>query len=247
MSEYSVANTTSRGLGDEVIYFRRPFLTRDGEPAENAGWITWADSLSGTKLRDYEVRGFTPLRKYGQFNKEARLNRTIEKAQDENWTPRQFQSEWLWGAILRHPDGPAEFPLEQILALRWYERENCPLRDVDPVKLFPQLNGHRIKKHRCPQCRRTFAEVDGKGAGEPFANHLRIMHDYDMTNILAYGEKIGLDFTGIEYGGDEAEELVFGEPAAEELVCEECGQTFSGRMAEARLAKHVKAHGMVPV
>lgn len=213
-SEYATFNTTGKGLGDEVIYYRRPFKTRDGEPAENAGWITWADSLSGTKLRDYEVRGFTPLRQYGFVNNEDRLNDMIKRAHQERWTPRQFQAELIWGQILRHPDGPAEFPLEQIMTLRWYEPDNCPIRGVDPVELFPQLRGHKVKKYGCPQCRRTFAEVDGRGAGQPFANHLRIMHEYDMQNILTYGTKIGLDFTGVEYGGEQYEEITFGDEEA---------------------------------
>ena len=242
MSEYSAGHTQGRGLGDSVIYYRRPFLSRDGERAENAGWITWADSLSGTKLRDYEYRGFTPLRKYGAMNDEDRLNETLGRGKRENWTKRQFDGEWIWGAILRHPDGPAEFPLDQIMALRWYEPENCPIRDIKPAELFPQLRGHKVKKYRCPQCSRPFAAVDGVGAAAPFANHLRIMHDYDMVNILTFGERIGIDFTGVEYGTDEAEEISFGESVDGALECEECGAKFEGKMAAAHLARHAKSH-----
>ena len=242
-SEYATGTTQGRGLGDSVIYYRRPFLTRDGDPAANAGWITWADSLSGTKLRDYEYRGFTPLRKYGPLNDEDRLNETLHRAKKENWTKRQFDNEWIWGAILRHPDGPAEFPLDQIMAFRWYEPAQCPLRGVNPVELFPQLRGHKVKIHRCPQCARTFAAVDGFGAAEPFANHLRIMHEYDMVNILNFGQRIGIDFTGVEYGTTEAKELTFGEADEEDVLkCEECGLEFKGKMAAARLAKHAKEH-----
>jgi hypothetical protein len=245
MSEYATGVSQGHGLGDSVIYYRRPFLTRDGDAAENAGWITWADSLSGTKLRDYEYRGFTPLRKYGAMNNEDRLNVILARGKREGWTKRQFDNEWLWGGILRHPDGPAEFPLDQIMAFRWYDPQHCPLRDVNPVELFPQLRGHKVKIHRCPQCPRTFAAVDGYGAAEPFANHLRIMHEYDMVNILNFGQRIGIDFTGVHYGPTgEAKELTFGEAEDVEdaLTCGECGAEFKGKMAAARLAKHAKEH-----
>lgn len=242
-SEYASGTTQGRGLGDSVVYARRPFLTRDGDPAENAGWITWIDTLSGTKQRDYEYRGFTILRKYGALNDEDRLNETLARGKREGWTKRQFDGEWIWGAILRHPDGPAEFPLDQIMTFRWYDAANCPLRGVNPVELFPQLRGHKVKIHRCPQCPRTFAAVDGLGAAAPFANHLRIMHEYDMVNILNFGERIGVDFTGVEYGANEATEIDFGEWADDAaLRCPECGQEFKGKMAAARLAKHAKEH-----
>jgi hypothetical protein len=211
LSEYAAYSTSGRGMGDEVIYYRRPFKTRDGEPAENAGWIVFADSLSGTKLRDYEVRGFTPLRSYGRLNDEERLNDVIKRSKRERWTPRQFDAEWQWGQILRSPGGPEEFPLDQIMTLRWFDPQQCPIKDIDPVDLFPQLRGHRVKKYRCPQCPRSFYEVDGAGAAEPFANHLRIQHDYDMQNILVYGDKIGLNFTAVQYGGEQSEEITFGE------------------------------------
>src|SRR3990167_7081170 len=190
------------------------------------------------------TNGGRPLSsEYAKWNDEDRLNETLHRAKKENWTKRQFDNEWIWGAILRHPDGPAEFPLDQIMAFRWYEPAQCPLRGVNPVELFPQLRAHNVKIHRCPQCARTFAAVDGFGAAEPFANHLRIMHEYDMVNILNFGERIGIDFTGVEYGTEEAKELTFGEAEEDDaLRCEECGLEFKGKMAAARLAKHAKEH-----
>jgi len=239
-SEYKTGHSIGRGLGDEVIYYRRPFLTRDGEPAENAGWITWADSFSGTKLRDYEVRGFTPLRKYGRLNTSLRERQLAERIEaGEQMTPRQYQAEYIWGAILRHPDGPAEFPVEQILQLGWYK--NPPVKGVT----FPQLRSHKVKEYRCPECRRLFPEFDGKGAAQPFGNHLRIMHGYDRSNLMTFGDRIGIDFSAIEGGGVYAEEYSFDEVAdtqlEEGLACEECDERFTGQMAKARLVKHQKA------
>ena len=189
-------------------------MTREGEPAENAGWITWGDSLSGTKARDYRTRGFTPLDKYGKINSLPRENALTDRiANGEQMTPRQYDAEYIWGPILRHPDGPGEFPLDQILSMRWYEARNCPIKEVAPADLFPQLRGHKIKHYPCPQCNRSFAEVDGSGAAKSFANHLRIMHDWDMANILNYGKEVGIDFAKVDFGTSGVVEMDFGEPA----------------------------------
>jgi hypothetical protein len=211
-SEYPVRQTPGRGLGDEVLYYRRPMLTREGTPASNAGWITWGDSLSGTKRRDYETRGFTALTRYGKINSGQREDALARRIADgAQMTPRQYDAEYIWGPILRHPDGPAEFPLEQILEMRWYEKNHCPIKDVEPADLFPQLRGHKVKHYPCPQCNRNFAEVDGIGANRPLANHLRIMHEWDMANILNYGKAIGIDFASVEFGNSGPTEMTFGE------------------------------------
>ena len=52
-----MTETGSMGTGkrdERVIYYRKP-----------NGWITWADSESGTKMRDFAIRGFSPMLKYG--------------------------------------------------------------------------------------------------------------------------------------------------------------------------------------
>jgi hypothetical protein len=211
-SEYPVRATGGRGMGDEVIYYRRPFRTRDGDAATNAGWITWADSLSGTKRRDYETRGFTALTQFGKINSAQNENALAHRIENgEQMTPRQYSAEYIWGPILRHPEGPAQFPLEQILEMRWYEPRTCPIKDVNPAELFPQLRGHKVKNFPCPQCNRNFPAVDGAGAAKPFANHLRIMHDWDMTNILNYGNVIGIDFAAVEFATGTSDEITFGE------------------------------------
>ena len=248
MSEYQTTSGVGRGQGDEVIYYKKPRLTQDGEPANQAGWITWGDSFSGTKARDYGIRGFTPLREFGKINDEDRRQDLLRQAKKEHWRPLQFQAEWLWGLILRHPNGPAQFPLDQITTLRWYDRRYCPVKDISPKELFPQLRGHDIKNRKCPHCQRTFAEVDGRGAATPLGNHLRIVHDYDMQNVLAYGDKIGVDFTGVEFvEGDDLEEFDFGADDEAALVCDECGHEESGKMAAARMTRHLKTHEAVPV
>lgn len=177
--------TAGRGKnqGDQVIYYRRPETDKDGNPAENAGWITWGDSASGTKLRDFVIRGFEPLMVYGSLNKST----LAKRADEEDWD----QARRLWHTILSHPQGPAEFPVDQILTLGWYRPERCP----EPGTVFPQLSGQKVREYRCPECnRRPFIDIDGVGGVGALASHLRIMHAWDRSNLMAYGDRIGIDF-----------------------------------------------------
>lgn len=192
-----------RNLGDQVIYYRRPEFDRDGNRAENAGWITWGDSTSGTKLRDFQVRGMTPLFKYGVINSKANQ----KYAEEHDISPDKS----VWVPILRHPDGPAEFPIDQVLTLRWYRPENCPV----PGTVFPQLSGVKVKEYRCPECKRPpFVDNhDGVGAVYGLATHLRIMHGWDRVALMAYGDRIGVDFNSVDVLAQLVSEY---EPAASE-------------------------------
>jgi hypothetical protein len=138
-------------------------------------------------------------------------------------------SEDLWGPILRHPDGPALFPVEQVLTYRWYRKDMLPdLRPivqqgrdlvrsgVQPRVAFPQLVGVKIVEFPCPEpCTRSFHSPLHLGG------HLRVMHGYDRSEILKYGDAMGIDFSKvpggkaiIEYDGAEAAE------AAAEIVAD---------------------------
>ena len=188
MNSYQSMANPGRNLGDQVIYYRRPLVDRHGNKAENAGWIVWGDSTSGTKLRDYSIRGFTPIFNYGAVNSTA----NIKYAEEHGIAPIN----WPWIPILRHPDGPAEFPLDQVLSMRWYRPENCPVPDVS----WPQLKGVKIKEYRCPECNRP-AFVDnasGVGAVYGLGTHLRIMHEWDRVSLMAYGDRIGIDFNAVD-------------------------------------------------
>lgn len=178
------------GQGDQIIYYRRP---RKGE---NAGWITYGDSLSGSKYRDFVRRGFEPLEKYGYINTYARDRAAFGDGKtapaEAGWTTERY----IWEQILSHPDGPAEFPVEQLLTFRWYRPENVPVPGVS----FPQLKGVKVKEFRCPErCGRApFVDVDGAGGARALANHLRITHGWDIPSLMAYGERIGVDFTAAD-------------------------------------------------
>jgi hypothetical protein len=182
MNDVRTTANVGRNLGDQVIYYRRP------NEGENAGWITWGDSASGTKLRDFGVRGFQPLYKYGVINSK----KNQQYAEEHGISPDKS----VWIPILTHPDGPAEFPLEQIMTLRWYRPENCPIEGV----VWPQLTGVKIKEYRCPECKRPpfINNADGVGAVYGLGNHLRIMHGWDRVALMAYGDRIGIDFNAVD-------------------------------------------------
>ncbi len=217
-----MTETGSMGTGkrdERVIYYRKP-----------DGWITWADSESGTKLRDFAIRGFQPLFKYGA------ITGYMDKEQK---VPDPGS---VWGPILRHPDGPAEFPVEQIVALRWH---------IDPpiegVK-FPQLMGKekKIIQYQCPECSRApFVELKVGdevvlSAIKALGNHLTIMHKWDRLALLRWGDRVEIDFDAVDarqvlpYEYEEKEELedaVVETKTAEVVSCQSCGEKITGKLA----------------
>ena len=226
------------GAGDQIIYYRRP---RKGE---DAGWIVFGDSLSGTKLRDFVKRGFEPLMQFGLVNSNARDRERFGDSShpaDPTMTPARYE----WEGILTHPDGPAAFPVEQIVAYRWYRPEFCPVPDAH----FPQLVGKEIIEYTCPErCGRPpFVSVDGIGGIGQLRQHLRIMHAWDQANMQAYGARVGIDFNKSDIETIAVSTLSYGGAPVPTLTCEECGDEFKGTMAAARLAKHVKNHPVASI
>lgn len=236
-TQWAALAQPNAGAGDQIIYYRRP---RTGE---HAGWIVYGDSLSGTKLRDFVRRGFEPLMTYGVINTSARDRRMYG---DKN-TPRDdamTKDIYIWDAILSHPDGPAEFPVEQLVSNRWYRPERCPVPDA----FFPQLVGKEIKEYTCPErCGRPpFVAVDGIGGVSTLRTHLRVMHGWDQANLQAYGARVGIDFNK----GDMSSvvtDFTYNADAAVTISCERCGEQFRGRTAKARLARHEKNHPVAAI
>ncbi len=191
------APNRKKGKWGRACYFRRP----DGRITVN--------QYAGTQLGHFAERGFQRLPKYGD------VTRFLDKAQEE---PDPAGN---WGPILRHPDGPAEFTAEQVLVARWYKAEICPVPGVK----FPQLKGMKIQEYQCPNCKRlpfiTAEDAGGKpvvkGNGiAALGSHLQVAHDWDRLVLLAYGERVGIDFN---IAGDEVHSVVeyqFGEEEAEQ-------------------------------
>lgn len=164
---------------EAVIYYRKPLMA-NGKPHSEAGWICWSDSQAGKQL-DLWKKGWQPLNKYGE----------IRVKKSENQPDGPFDRYGPWGPILCHPDGPGEFPVDQILTFRWYDPERCPV----PSARFPQLRewlaeGHEIDEYDCPEC--TLARY-----AKPvyLARHLRIAHNYERHEIIALGKEMNVDFS----------------------------------------------------
>lgn len=161
----------SRKKSEVVIYYRRP------QAGICAGWIIWSDSQPG-KRSDMLIRGFIPLPKYG---------RLWDEPTDRDG--RLFNDHGPWGPILSRPGGPEEFPVEQLLAYRWYRPENVPV----PGVRFPQLGqwvaaGNKIREYPCPDCAgKTYLQV------VHLARHLHISHDWDRADIIAWAALQGYD------------------------------------------------------
>lgn len=232
-SQWAALGQPNAGDGDQIIYYRRP---RKGE---DPGWIIWSDSLSGTKLRDKVQSGFEPLMQFGVINS-AERDRRFYGDRSQPRDPSMTKERYIWEAILTHPDGPAEFPVEQVVAYRWYRPERCPVPDA----YFPQLVGKQIKEYTCPErCGRPpFVAVEGAGGVGALRTHLRIMHGWDQANLQAYGARVGIDFNESDMNAGPMVDVVYGGQAPVTLSCERCGEEFTGAMAAARLGKHLKNH-----
>lgn len=233
--------TPQTGAGDQIIYYRRP------AKGNNAGWITWGDSLSGSKYRDYSKRGFQPLEQYGSINTVQRDLRAFGTKslpvapEFSGLEPEAHRARYVWEQILTHPDGPAEFPIDQIVTYRWYRPENVPVPDV----VFPQLKGLKIREYNCPErCGRSpFVDIDGIGGTSALSNHLRISHQWDRVNIMSYGERVGIDFNKLDVIDAPVQEYEVSANAPQ-FVCEECGKSFRARVA---LTGHMRSHPLVEV
>ncbi len=182
-------------------YYRRPLT------GEDAGWIVIGPvSGNGTAVEDFISRGFEPLKKYGHID------------------PNEKNK---WKKILEHPDGPGEFPLSQIMDLRWWRTQDCPLPGVH----FPQLVGHKVKEIPCPDCKRPFFAVDGEGGVGELARHLRIMHGWDTKQLDTYGERVGINFDAIyEMPEHSFEEVELG--AKEAAKCHSCGEELPEKLSD---------------
>lgn len=182
----------------DVIYYRN-----------KRGWITWGDTQASKQINMMQ-KGSQPMPQYGNITHSADL----------------------WGPILRG-GGAHEFPVEQVLTYRWYRKEMLPdLRPIvmqgrnevrtgtQPVVNFPQLKGVKITEFPCPEgC--VITATNGKMIDKAYHNpihlgsHLRVMHGYDRSEILKYGEAMGIDFSKV-VGGKELVKYEF-EEAAEEV------------------------------
>jgi hypothetical protein len=213
-----------RGKFDRAVYYRRPKVDRGGDPMQHPGWITFG---SRTQMEHFIGRGFEPLLEYGVIPANDPVLR------DEDGQPAPLRSPWY--PILAHPKGPSEFPLDQITTFRWYIPRECP----NPEAKFPQLQGHKVTHYPCPECQRPpFIAVDELGGIVHLARHLRVSHDWDRISLLAYGDRVGIDFNVVYGDLKETFDFTFGE-ASEIVGCDECDYIpAEGKSAQKALRMH---------
>lgn len=167
------------------MYYRRP------SSGEDPDWIVVGGVKGGKRERYEDLKGFTPLKEFEEI-------------------PNGHSNPWEY--ILTQPNGPKAFPADQVLKFRWHNPEDLPTecywvdKDENPCpymeKLkaegvhFPQLAGHTVTDHSCPECdnRAPFSTIDGVGGVGDLAKHLSIMHNWDVDRMKKYGAAVGIDF-----------------------------------------------------
>lgn len=224
----------NRVRSERVCYYRTPKRTTTGARHKQAGWIGWGDTQQSVKISKI-ARGYLPLMngteyRYGFI--EAKHRDTDPDGPYEKWGP--------WGVILSQRGGMAEFPTDQILTYHWYDAErlrqslNGSLPPNVPVKngqvLWPQIAGENLVIFSCPECTdwRHLQAVH-------LARHLRVWHDYDQADIMAFGQQYGVDFSAeLNRQGGVLQTLTFEAPPEEEVEEGAPGFTFEVARPERR-------------
>ena len=159
-------------------YYRRP----DNE------WIMALPTSLGND-RDWQLKGFQRLIKYGEFPNGT----TGEKpnTRDENGNPWNPADEPWRQIFLR--GGGKEFPITQVLAYRWH------LRPPYLEAKFPQLDGVEVTNLECPECDKgVFASRNPQEASLMLKQHLtseiNAQHKYTPADLRALAQEWGLDF-----------------------------------------------------
>ena len=159
-------------------YYKRP----DNE------WIMALPTSLGND-RDWQMKGFQRLLKYGEF-----FNGTSggkPNTRDDNGNPWNPADEPWRQIFLR--GGAHEFPITQVLAYRWHLRP--PYREVK----FPQLEGITVTDLECPECDKgVFSSRNSQEATLWLRQHLtseiNAQHKYAPADLRALAQEWGLDF-----------------------------------------------------
>lgn len=184
----------TRVRSERVCYYRTPQRKPDGGRHVQAGWIGWGDTQQGAKIQKI-ARGYLPLMNGNQYRYGF-----IEAKRHDNDPDGPFELWGPWGPLLSQPGGMDELPKDQILAYHWYDAErmreslggslppNVPVRNG--MVLWKQLAGEKLTIFSCPEC------SDWRHLEAVYlARHLRIWHNYDQADIMAFGQQYGVDFS----------------------------------------------------
>lgn len=180
----ALSGGTSTKTSMKVIYAKRP--TKDGNtgrPISMPGWITWTDDDTRTgELWRKTALGWRFFKQFGYLGQ-------------RDGSPDPLGP---WQKILEHKDGPAQFPVDQLLEFGWYDKRNVPVENV----YFPQLKGMKIPRYRCPECEdRVFLK------GIHLARHCRNAHSYDRKDIQDLATEMGIDLMHEMYKGKDMIEV----------------------------------------
>lgn len=183
----NMATNNGGRRSERVMYYRSPMTQVDGSPYMQAGWICWGDTNDQAQLQKLR-RGFVPMERYG----------LIEPKRKNDDADGAFEMYGHWGPILSQASGIHEFPKDQILAYHWYDeaRLRASLRGNLPPTLtvqqgivrWPQLQGESIKIYVCPECANQRYNV-----AVHLARHLRVWHDYDRQDVIAFCQENNID------------------------------------------------------
>ena len=175
--------TLTEGKYDTACYYRNPLGFRDGTESL---WISYGSADAQFMLRRIRDMGYQALTQYGNcpgFGPPNKLGHR-DRIGSEIWTP-----------ILTHPQGPGEFPADQVKVYRWHRPNGLPGSLKGAKISFPRLV-EAVKRHEttvqeigCPDCTRiTF--------WEPWmlARHLQVSHNYSPSMVFEIGDQMGVDF-----------------------------------------------------
>jgi hypothetical protein len=156
LGEFSGPSASAQFEGDEAAE-EFPFMYWKKQD----GWI-YVGAAWASEYKNRRKIGHQPLDKYGEFL----------KVNKDGWN----SSLEPWRRIFQHPDGPAEFSVQQIRELGWHKKP--PYRGV----VFPQITEGSIPTElKCPTCGRggLYSERD-------LMAHETIAHkDTSTNNALA--------------------------------------------------------------
>ncbi len=157
-------------VSERCMYYRKP------PKGVEAGWIV-VQGTNAERQAGLFMKGFVPLQQYGFVNPQS-----VEAPDPEADNAPAYRT---WAPILLKPGGPEEFPVSQLIEMRWYDARYCPV----PGVRFPQLEGASLTKFWCPECETIYYHK-----AIHLARHLRSSHEWDRAEIGAYGQEAGINF-----------------------------------------------------
>ena len=153
-----LVNADDSGVDEKsytYCYWKKPAVKKNGEPAPDAGYITYGPAWP-TEFKRMQKKGMKPLDGYGEFYFPYDKRYAWRVTADPYWS-------------LFHQGGAKEFPLRQIIEHGWDRKP--PYADID----FPQLEGYEPPNEvACPLCLHKFPRLPE--AERLLQTHMQVFH-----------------------------------------------------------------------